>query len=154
MSNCLRQFLKQWGVEEMAKVVKFGGSSLASAEQFKKVGDITEDWWRVAEKPAGACGTSRRHLYKPSVSNSQRNACRIEEPPQRVFSGRKVRLMQRVHSPVLRTGPERRNSGPCDAEQLDVSGQLWGCFQSITGGIDECAGCEKKYIKTWRLLWQ
>ena len=24
----------------MAKVVKFGGSSLASAEQFKKVGDI------------------------------------------------------------------------------------------------------------------
>ena len=35
----------------MSKVVKFGGSSLASAEQFKKVGNIiradkeTEDRW-------------------------------------------------------------------------------------------------------------
>ena len=28
------------GVRQMKKIVKFGGSSLASAEQFKKVGNI------------------------------------------------------------------------------------------------------------------
>ena len=33
----------------MKKVVKFGGSSLASAKQFKKVGDISPDvmWFRL-----------------------------------------------------------------------------------------------------------
>ena len=36
----------------MRKVVKFGGSSLASAEQFKKVGDIIR-----ADKGKKICGS-------------------------------------------------------------------------------------------------
>ena len=35
-----RQMRNLGGIKSMRKVVKFGGSSLASAEQFKKVGDI------------------------------------------------------------------------------------------------------------------
>ena len=33
----------------MVKVVKFGGSSLASAEQFKKVGNIIKAWEQGAD---------------------------------------------------------------------------------------------------------